>query len=670
MFPESEVVIPAWTHPLRIPSGMAMTHADPPYALTGESSVWRLSFKLKRNVSPDKILLLQLWGGRHNKGRFHDIRHAGGDQAGNLVAELDNGKHLSLKCAVGTADVPTIGYGLDGNGRVPNTPGVEGTYIVEMPSGGLPCGSTITVRLGCAEAPVRAGQGRILNKCFVLYQMDPHDCMPDCLRALTWTGEHADCMLAVCTMHVLGGRPVQLRAYAPSVVRPSAKFEVLIRPEDKHTNLACLPPGEIGMFTDGQPLPAVITAVPDSTCLRAEVVLSEEGVYRLEVRDMSTGHIAITNPVMCSNSATPVYWGIIHAHTEMSDGTGTLDQYFHQLKNEVTLDFAATSDHDRPGETPDEYWSTTCQAVKRWQASREFIALLGYEGAFPSASGDGHRNVYYLEDDRPIYRSVAGECPTAADMLRALKSHGEKAIVIPHTPASGGADCNYITHDPDYERLVEIFQIRGSCECSEQDGNTVHEKSTIHLPHPDGYVRNALRLGWRVGFTAGGDDHAGHWGTNFRFKWCDTYYKQGLMSVTADEKERVSIFDAMYRRRTMATTGARIILTYSLNGHTLGDELSLAEYPQLREKRKLNIQFHGTAALKRLDIVRNNRIVHSILGNGALDLDSVWSDTEDLEKVWLPPARFCDHPFAFYYVRATQQDGEIAWASPTWIDAL
>jgi hypothetical protein len=39
-----------------------------------------------------------------------------------------------------------------------------------------------------------------------------------------------------------------------------------------------------------------------------------------------------------------------------------------------------------------------------------------------------------------------------------------------------------------------------------------------------------------------------------------------------------------------------------------------------------------------------------------------------IENVWLPPAQFCPHPFLFYYVRAIQTDGEVAWASPIWVD--
>jgi len=45
-----------------------------------------------------------------------------------------------------------------------------------------------------------------------------------------------------------------------------------------------------------------------------------------------------------------------------------------------------------------------------------------------------------------------------------------------------------------------------------------------------------------------------------------------------------------------------------------------------------------------------------------------WEDTSPLKDVRMQAARFCDHPFTFYYVRLVQSDGEVAWASPVWID--
>jgi len=60
--------------------------------------------------------------------------------------------------------------------------------------------------------------------------------------------------------------------------------------------------------------------------------------------------------------------------------------------------------------------------------------------------------------------------------------------------------------------------------------------------------------------------------------------------------------------------------------------------------------------------------VQTVPGQGREDLTVAWEDTEPMDALWPAPAKFCDHPFAFYYVRVVQQDNEVAWASPIWID--
>ena len=209
--------------------------------------------------------------------------------------------------------------------------------------------------------------------------------------------------------------------------------------------------------------------------------------------------------------------------------------------------------------------------------------------------------------------------------------------------------------------------MRGSYECGEED-NPAPEGTSKYEPYTDGYVRKALELGWRVGFTAGGDDHSGCWGTEALFTTGGKTYKQGLMSVRAEARTREAIWEALHARRVVATTGARMLLDYALGGHPMGSEVSVKECPALEAERTVAVDFHGTAAVDRIDIIRNNRVVHSVPGRGRMDVAFSWQDTSPVARVRLPPAKFCDHPFTFYYVRALQSDREVAWASPIWID--
>lgn len=641
--------MPGWTHPIRIPATVPVSHADPAVAVAGRCGTWRLPFLLGKAVPPGAALKLQVFGGRNNKGEFAGLQADSPAGAGYLGVTAD-----------GTA--------------LRATPAASaGLFNISVPGSGLAEGTEVTVTLGDPAGGgdgVRAPGGRLLDKFFVLYAMTAEDrerAVPSWTGGGSWSIDNWDWMVAACTMHILGGELDHLRAYAPSQVSPREAFAVLVRPEDGNSNLSPAEVSRLAVFLGDTPLQTRIEPVPGSTCVRAVVSIEAEGVHRLRVRDLASGKEDVTNPLICRSAAgRGIYWGMIHGHTEMSDGTMSLEHYFRQLRDEAGLDFAAPGDHDHLWETSDAFWGVTCEAVKRWNEPGRFVTFPGYEWAKWRKNGDGDRNVYYPVDDRPMHRSDDGEYPSPPDLFRVLRETGEQAIVIPHHPGHRGNFCDWKDHGAEFERLVEIFQLRGSYECSAEDGNPVPETDAVDGPYEDGFVRRALELGWRVGFTAGGDDHAGLWGTEAPFSRHG--YKQGLMCVQADAVTREAIWDGLYSRRVVATTGKRILLSYELDGEPMGSELAATDRPALAERRCIRGAAHGTAPIDRVDIVRSGRVVQTFPGEGRLDMEFEWEDTEPLAGICLPPAKYCDHPFAYYYVRVVQTDNEVAWASPVWVD--
>ncbi|MFO7897623.1 MAG: DUF3604 domain-containing protein [Planctomycetota bacterium] len=649
--------VPHRTRPVRIPDDIPLEHPQPETAIAGERSTWRLPFRLARDLPAGTPLRLQVWGGRNNKGVFPDLQTDDPGAGGYVTAAMPGGSPIALRPA-----------------------DVDGSFELTVPEPGLAEGDVLTVTLGDRSAGgpgARAFDVRTLDKFFLLYvAADGRAELPAWAvagsgtpeKARTdpgahWSDENQAFIVAACTMHILGARPTQLRAYAPSQVRPGESFAIVVRPEDDRANLAHEPPGELAVSLDGEPLAAQREPVPNSTCARLTVALPVEGVHRLTVTDVTRRIETVTNPIVCRrDGGRSVRWGCIHGHTELSDGQGSIDNYFRQMRDEAGLDFGAPGDHDHHWETPDRLWQITCAAVERWNEPGRFVAILGYEWAKWRRNGDGDRNVYYLEDRRPMFRSGDDDFPHPPDLFEALD--GETALVIPHHTGHAGNFCDWKDHDPAHERLVEIFQVRGSYE--RPDDNPVPERGREPVKEC-GYVSRALSLGWRVGFTAGGDDHVGHAGTEFPIGQGETTYKAGLMAVLADELTRGSIWDALWNRRVVATTGPRILLDYELNGRPLGSELRLTERPDLAARRELRVVFHGTAPAARIDVIRNNEIVHTVRPD-ALDCELKWSDECPIDRALLPPATFCPNRFCFYYVRAIQADGEVAWASPVWID--
>jgi hypothetical protein len=70
-----------------------------------------------------------------------------------------------------------------------------------------------------------------------------------------------------------------------------------------------------------------------------------------------------------------------------------------------------------------------------------------------------------------------------------------------------------------------------------------------------------------------------------------------------------------------------------------------------------------------VQIVRNGRVVHAFQpyeDTTAMDLE--WVDPEAAPWASEDALTGPDGACAYYYVKVIQQDGEMAWASPIWID--
>jgi hypothetical protein len=625
------IFIPDFEKPIRIPARVKIEIAQPPVAIAGTKITLRLKFSISKDIEPEEILKLQIFGGRNNKGYFPNIQIDDPEKDGFILVKCNN---VQLKTSQG------------------NNP--FGVITIFPPGNGIKAGKNIYVIM----KNVAVGTTRFLNKFFVLYRDNPKSPEYPHKAESVWNRENQKNILAACVMHILGGKVHHIKTFGPSGVFPEKKFYLLIRPEDKFHNLSSkIPDKKIKVLCGKTELKKQIKITKNSTCQQLKISLKNPGVYRITVKYGSQKFIS--NPIICSEKKRfNLYWGMIHAHTEMSDGAGTIDYYFHQLKNEAGLDFGASGDHDHLWETTDKMWRKTCNSVRKWNHEKRFITFPGYEWAKWRRNGDGDRNVYYYHDNRPMYRSDEGCYPNPQALFAALKD--EKAIIVPHHTAHGGNFCDWKDHNLQKESLIEIYQERGSYECSEKDGNPVPECKNGWEPFKKGYVINALLAGWRAGFTGGGDDHISHAGTDFPRGNCN--YKDGLIGVFAKTLTRKGIWEALWNRRTIATTGARIFLYYTVNDKPLGSEI----YGWEASTRRIHIIFHGTDNLDRIEIIRNGRIIYVSKEEG-IDTEFLWEDCDPVQKILLPPTKFSKEPFAFYYIRAVQKNKDVVWASPVWI---
>ncbi|MES2016167.1 MAG: DUF3604 domain-containing protein [Pseudomonadota bacterium] len=283
-------------------------------------------------------------------------------------------------------------------------------------------------------------------------------------------------------------------------------------------------------------------------------------------------------------------------------------------------------------------WQDTQNAANEFYQPGKFTTFVGFEYSPTLANGGMmHRNVIFRSSKVPD-NVFSGADGFAEDLLRWLDTQcgGDcRAMSIPHNPnfswglmfGERNSDATPVTREnlllrARYERLIEIFQAKGSSECARGLDNNdeqcgfenfwpvctaaqlaVDAKTGQHGQHcvaSNDMVRGVLRRGlqqqgrlgfnpYKFGFVGGTDNHngtpgdtsentyKGHGGSNdatpqrrlglestpvTRTLGIKGYEINpgGLTGVWAEENTRESIWDGLYRRESWGTSGTRIRL--------------------------------------------------------------------------------------------------------------
>jgi len=441
------------------------------------------------------------------------------------------------------------------------------------------------------------------------------------------------------------------RACLMEVTNPSSTvvkeaFAATVYLRDRYLNLATGYSGSVMLFAEaspkGKPVAERRAEVNDKGVIRFEgLTFDSEGIHRLWAVDEAAGIAGRSNATRTTGKApaTRVYWGETHCHSCFSADSGAINDRiatpagdYRYARERSGLNFCMVTDHVEDL-TDDEWARTQAAAAEAYEPGR-FVTFSGYEATFKPSRRNGDKNVYFLTDDRP--RIAEGD---TAEWYARLKASGAPAMVIPHLHVP----TNWSLHDPALERVVEVYAHWGCGLSPESVPKMVPGRD---LP-AGSYVSDALEAGARLGFVAGADHSWGHPGDDFWW-WLSSFHG-GLAAVRAGTLTRESVWEALWNRRCYATTRARILLEFEVNGHPMGEEFSSAG------PRELKVGAFGTAGLDRVEIVRNNRLLEARRGPDSPDMEFTFLDAA--------PQRATD----YYYVHVLQTDGEQAWSSPIWV---
>jgi hypothetical protein len=304
------------------------------------------------------------------------------------------------------------------------------------------------------------------------------------------------------------------------------------------------------------------------------------------------------SPAWAANSGDyNIYWGDLHGHTMMSPVELTpqiITNYILYARDTKGLDFVALTEKDF--DLTDADWNDCRALASAYTDSDNFIAFTAFEWGDEGFDDFGHRVVLYKTDNQPLFRSDASTSDHVSELLDRVLNLTNGLTDVAHPDLS-----NYLT-DWDYfdgasDRVSEIYSRNG------------------HFEEGDHGIQQALALGYRFGFIAVSDSRSGTPGSH------------GLTAILTTSLKKDNLHEALHARRVYATTGARIGLWFSADGHEMGSEFASSTGPAL------SVECTPTAPLERIEILKNNNVVYTWFpGGSALTPVAEWSSDRSSQE--------------------------------------
>ena len=328
-----------------------------------------------------------------------------------------------------------------------------------------------------------------------------------------------------------------------------------------------------------------------------------------------------------------VYFGQLHAHTNLSDGTGSVEEAFDYASKVENLDFFAVTDHSdsfdnadagaigADGRSISAGWAAGKQAAAS-VTNEDFVGLFGFEMTWPEDKQLGHISTFntpgWQTRDQENFENV----PTALEnYYKALTTVPGSVSQFNHPDTIHGDFERFDHYSPQYDAVVSLLEVAG------EDGVVDCE-----------YYDLALDKGWHVAPTNNQNNHNGQWGDASRARTV-------ILAETLTEE---ALYAAMKDRRVYATQDSDLTVYYTLNGAVMGSILPKSKEAEIT----VFLSDPTDEAIGNVEVVADGRTVLT---------EQVGTPAQMLELS-------VSGEYSYYYLRITQPDGDVAVTAPVWMD--
>ena len=329
-----------------------------------------------------------------------------------------------------------------------------------------------------------------------------------------------------------------------------------------------------------------------------------------------------------------LYFGQLHAHTDISNGAGSVEEAFQYASQVDGLDFFAVTDHsdsfdnadmgaiDADGADISADWAAGKQAAAS-VTGEDFVGLFGFEMTWPEDKQLGHISTFNTPGWQTRDQADFENVPTALEnYYKALTAVPGSVSQFNHPDTVHGDFERFDHYSPQYDAVVSLLEVAG------EDGVVDCE-----------YYDRALDEGWHVAPTNNQNNHKGQWGN-----------ASGARTVVlAKSLTEEALYAAMKDRRVYATQDSDLAIFYELNGTVMGSILPKSEKAEIT----VFLSDPTDEAIGNVEVVTD--------GGAVLVSEYVETPSQVLELS-------ASSGHSYYYLRITQPDGDVAVTAPVWMD--
>lgn len=329
-----------------------------------------------------------------------------------------------------------------------------------------------------------------------------------------------------------------------------------------------------------------------------------------------------------------LYFGQLHAHTDISNGAGSVEEAFQYASQVDGLDFFAVTDHsdsfdnadmgaiDADGADISADWAAGKQAAAS-VTNGDFVGLFGFEMTWPEDKQLGHISTFNTPGWQTRDQADFENVPTALEnYYKALTAVPGSVSQFNHPDTVHGDFERFDHYSPQYDAAVSLLEVAG------EDGVVDCE-----------YYDLALDKGWHVAPTNNQNNHKGQWGDA----------SEARTVVLAKSLTEEALYAAMKDRRVYATQDSDLAIYYELNGTVMGSILPKSEEAEIT----VFLSDPTDEAIGNVEVVTD--------GGAVLVSEYVETPSQVLELS-------ASSGHSYYYLRITQPDGDVAVTAPVWMD--